>query len=173
MSTQRNSPARNPAAEQAPLSQRLPPRILASESPEEALAKKQAREHKDAQVRGVASIHDMRLAIKRVGRDLPAISEVPRLGRLDAAAFRARAELGLPFLIGGVVGRWPLAALTPHTLRSATAICRCARGWATISTRPSRRTGPCRTCPCWRIWTWSPPARATCRPIWAIWNCAN
>src|SRR5450830_1811900 len=117
MSTQRNSPARNPAAEQAPLSQRLPPRILASESPEEALAKKQAREHKDAQVRGVASIHDMRLAIKRVGRDLPALSEVPRLGRLDAAAFRARAELGLPFLIGGVVGRWPLAALTPQTLR--------------------------------------------------------
>src|SRR5471032_2028944 len=107
MSTQRNSPARNPAAEQAPLSQRLPPRILASESPEEALAKKQAREHKDAQVRGVASIHDMRLAIKRVGRDLPALSEVPRLGRLDAAAFRARrTRPALPDRRGGR----PLAA---------------------------------------------------------------
>ena len=86
-------------------------------SPEDALARKQARERKDALVRGVTSIDDMREAIKRVARTLPEISEVPRLGVLDAAAFRARAGQGLPFLITGIVNRWPLCALTPQTLR--------------------------------------------------------
>jgi hypothetical protein len=86
-------------------------------SPEEAIAKKQAREHKDAQVRGITSIQEMREAIRRVGRDLPTISAVPRLGILDAAGFRARAAEGLPFLITGLVNRWPLSALTPQTLR--------------------------------------------------------
>ena len=117
MSTQRNSPPRDQAAPQAPVSQRLPPRVLASESPEQAIANKQAREHKDALVRGVTSIQEMRDAIKRAARGLPVISTVPRVGILDAAAFRARAELGLPFLIGGLVDRWPLSALTPQTLR--------------------------------------------------------
>jgi hypothetical protein len=92
---------------------RLPPRL----SPEEVIAKKQAREERDAQVRGVGSIHAMRDAIKLAARDLPAISEVPRLGLLDAAAFRARAGLGLPFLTSGLVKRWPLASLTPQALR--------------------------------------------------------
>lgn len=59
----------------------------------------------------------MREAIKRVARGLPAISSVPRLGTLDAAAFRARAAEGLPFLVSGIVNRWPLSALTPQTLR--------------------------------------------------------
>jgi hypothetical protein len=92
---------------------RLPPRL----SPEEVVAKKQAREERDAQVRGVSSIHEMRDAIKHAARELPHIAEVPRLGLLDAAAFRARAAQGLPFLTSGLVKRWPLTALTPQTLR--------------------------------------------------------
>jgi hypothetical protein len=86
-------------------------------APEDAVAKKQAREHRDALVRGVTSIQDMRDAIRQAARSLPTISEVPRLDKLDAAAFRARAAQGLPFLITGAVGRWPLSALTPQTLR--------------------------------------------------------
>ena len=92
---------------------RLPPRL----SPEEIVARKQAREERDAQVRGVSSIHEMRDAIKLAARDLPSITEVPRLGLLDGAAFRKRAELGLPFLTSGLVKRWPLTSLTPQTLR--------------------------------------------------------
>ncbi len=105
-----------PAARASP---RMPPPIPAfqSASPEDAIAKKQARERKDAQVRGVTSIHEMREAIRRAGRGLPLISDVPRLGKLDAAAFRTRAAEGLPFLIEGLVGRWPLSALTPQALR--------------------------------------------------------
>lgn len=103
----------------ARVSPRSPPPLPASRStsPEDAIAKKQAREQRDALVRGVTSIQEMREAIRRVGRGLPVISAVPRLGRLDAAAFRVRAAEGLPFLITGIVDRWPLAALTPQTLR--------------------------------------------------------
>ncbi|MGK5049170.1 cupin-like domain-containing protein [Janthinobacterium sp. GB4P2] len=101
-----------------PISPRaLPPRPPAEfSSPEAALARKQAREDKDAQVRGVTSIDAMREAIKQAARDLPAISAVPRLGMLDAAAFRARAALGLPFLMRGLVQRWPLSKLEPDIL---------------------------------------------------------
>ena len=84
---------------------------------DDALAKQRAREQKDALVRGVPSIDAMREAIKRSARDLPAITEVPRMGRLDGAAFRALAANGLPFLISGIVNRWPLTALTPGILR--------------------------------------------------------
>lgn len=94
-------------------STRLPPRL----APEEVAARKQARDARDAQIRGVSSIHEMREAIKRVSRTLPEITEVPRFGALDAAAFRAQAAKGLPFLITGLVGRWPLCALTPQVLR--------------------------------------------------------
>ena len=59
----------------------------------------------------------MREAIKRVARALPPIDEVARLGILDAAAFRAQAAKGLPFMITGLVNRWPLSALTPEVLR--------------------------------------------------------
>ncbi len=59
----------------------------------------------------------MREAIRRLGRDTPAITEVPRIGMLDAKAFRTRAAQGLPFLMTGLVERWPLSALTPQTLR--------------------------------------------------------
>jgi len=96
----------------------LPPRPPAAfASPEDALARKQARERKDAQVRGVASIAAMRTAIRQAARDLPTISSVPRLGVLSAAAFRAQAALGLPFLMSGLVKRWPLFAETPGILR--------------------------------------------------------
>ncbi|WP_219135491.1 cupin-like domain-containing protein [Janthinobacterium sp. UMAB-60] len=96
----------------------LPPRPPAEfSSPEAALARKQAREDKDAQVRGVTSIDAMRVAIKRAARDLPSITEVPRLAMLGAAAFRARAAQGLPFLMRGLVQRWPLSRLAPDVLR--------------------------------------------------------
>ena len=111
--------AEHPAQSQTSRSSRLlPPRPSSTAvSPEDALLKKQAREHKDALVRGVTSIQEMREAIKRASCKLPAISTVPRLGMLDAAAFRLQAEKGLPFVITGLVGKWPLSALTPETLR--------------------------------------------------------
>ena len=119
MSRERNSVDCNQAAPPACGLLRLPPPNPASKStsPEDAIAKRQARERKDAMVRGVISIEEMREAIKRVGRGLPAISAVPRTGKLDAGAFRARAALGLPFLTTGLVGRWPLSQLTPQMLR--------------------------------------------------------
>ncbi|GJI91547.1 hypothetical protein RugamoR1_47100 [Rugamonas sp. R1(2021)] len=95
----------------------MPPRRAVLKSPEDAEAKKRAQEQRDAEVRGVASIHDMREAIKDAARALPAIAEVPRLGVLSAAAFRARAAQGLPFLTTGLVKRWPLSALPPEILR--------------------------------------------------------
>jgi len=94
---------------------RLPPhRVL---SPEEAAAKKQAQEQRDAQVRGVPSIQEMREAIRHASRALPVIDLVPRVAIRDAAAFRARAMRGLPFLVDGIVDRWPLTAHTPALLR--------------------------------------------------------
>ncbi|WP_093558689.1 cupin-like domain-containing protein [Pseudoduganella namucuonensis] len=127
MSREKNPVDRDREARQAhgspspssPRPPRSPPPLSASRpaSPEEAAAKKLAREQRDAQVRGVTSIQAMREAIKRAGCALPAISEVPRVGKLDAAAFRERAAAGLPFLIPGLVKRWPLSALTPQTLR--------------------------------------------------------
>ena len=76
-----------------------------------------AREHKDAAVRGVTSIDDMREAIKRVACDAPAMTEVARMGWRDGAGFRAQAAYGVPFVLTGLVGRWPLSALTALTLR--------------------------------------------------------
>ena len=97
---------------------RLPPLPAAAPAtPEQAAARKQAREQKDAQVRGVASIGAMREAVKQAARSLPHMTEVPRVKRLDAAAFRARAMQGLPFIMTGVVNRWPLLSLTPQELR--------------------------------------------------------
>jgi len=91
---------------------RLPPRpALLDENA------RQARERRDAEVRGVPSIAGMRDAIRAAARALPAIDAVPRIRRPDASAFRARAALGLPFLVEGVVGRWPLCALDPDALR--------------------------------------------------------
>ncbi|UVW28362.1 cupin-like domain-containing protein [Massilia sp. H6] len=97
---------------------RLPPLPAAAPAtPEEAAARSQAREQRDAQVRGVASIGAMRAAVIEAARSLPRMSAVPRVPRLDAAAFRARATQGLPFIMTGVVNRWPLLSLTPQVLR--------------------------------------------------------
>ncbi|WP_373992100.1 cupin-like domain-containing protein [Duganella sp. BuS-21] len=106
MSRDRNTP---------PEKRALPPRVLVEETPEQAAANKLAREQRDAQVRGVSSLHAMREAIKLAARDLPGIAAVPRVGKLDAAGFRERAAAGLPFLIEGIVGRWPLAQ-HPHAI---------------------------------------------------------
>jgi hypothetical protein len=97
-----------------------PPPLHASRpgSLEEAAATMLARAQRDAAVRGVTSIAAMRDAIRDAARALPTVTEVPRVQRPGAAAFRARAALGLPFLITGVAGRWPLAALTPADLRA-------------------------------------------------------
>jgi hypothetical protein len=83
---------------------------------EDAAARQRAREQRDAQVRGVASILEMREAIRHAARDLPLITGVPRVGKLDGAAFRARAMQGLPFMVTGLVKRWPLCSLTPQAL---------------------------------------------------------
>ncbi len=119
MSEEKNSLARNQEQGRARVSPRLLPPLPGSgaASPEDAIAKRQAREQRDAQVRGVTSIQEMREAIRRVGRDTPAISAVPRMGLLDAASFRAIAAQGLPFLVTGLVNRWPLSSLSPQTLR--------------------------------------------------------
>ena len=77
----------------------------------------QARESKDARIRGIISVREMREAIKRVGRGLPDMPAVERIGLLNAAAFRTRAARGLPFIMTGLVERWPLMALTVQTLR--------------------------------------------------------
>ena len=99
-------------------SRALPPLPNAAQrTPEQALARKQAREKRDAVVRGVTSIDAMRKAIREAARSLPPISSVPRLGAINAALFRQHAASGLPFLSTGVVQRWPLFALTPDTLR--------------------------------------------------------
>ncbi|QOY94109.1 cupin-like domain-containing protein [Massilia sp. UMI-21] len=96
----------------------LPPLPTLAATPEDAAARKLAQEARDAAVRGVASIAAMRQAVKDHARGLPLLSEVPRLKRLDAAAFTERAVLGLPFILTGVVGRWPLCRLTPDELRA-------------------------------------------------------
>ncbi|MEO7495984.1 MAG: cupin-like domain-containing protein [Massilia sp.] len=119
MSEENESPAGTPDTQAARTAPRRPPPLSASRQalPEDAVAKRQERERKDALVRGVSSIDEMREAIKRVARGLPSISTVPRTGILDAAAFRARAAQGLPFLITGLVARWPLLDFTPQMLR--------------------------------------------------------
>jgi len=97
---------------------RLPPTRHETEAAAaDAAALKAARERRDAEVRGVASIAAMREAIKAAARDLPVLAEVPCTGVLDAAAFRARAAQGLPFLMRGAAARWPLAGLTVQALR--------------------------------------------------------
>ncbi|PWF55669.1 cupin-like domain-containing protein [Massilia glaciei] len=119
MSKEKKPLDREPLPPQPRVSPRLPPPLQAFESasPAQASAKKRERERKDALIRGVTSIDEMREAIKRAARGLPVVSEVPRLGMLDAAAFRRRAAQGLPFVVTGLVKRWPLSDLTPQTLR--------------------------------------------------------
>lgn len=98
-------------------SPRLPPRPSVLATDEELEARRRELEQRDARVRGVASISAMREAIKDAARTLPPLHAIPRLRVRDAAAFRARARAGLPFVITGLVERWPLAGLTRQMLR--------------------------------------------------------
>jgi len=95
----------------------LPPLPTLAGTPEEAAARKLAQEERDAAVRGVVSIAAMREAVKQHARSLPLLTEIPRLKRLDARSFTQRAAQGLPFLMTGLVGRWPICSLTPRDLR--------------------------------------------------------
>ena len=118
MSEQNNAMGRPRAAAPARGTPRLPPtRQQAEAAAADRAALREARARKDAQVRGVASIDAMREAIKAAARGLPVLAAVPRIGALDTAGFRARAAQGLPFLMTGIVGRWPLSGLTVQALR--------------------------------------------------------
>lgn len=113
MSAQKDTTPPSPAQ---PGTQRLPPiRPWRQDTPDNG-GVKQSREQKDAQVRGVASIAAMRDAIRAAARTLPAMTQVSRIARPDGAAFRARAGAGLPFVVTGLVGRWPLSVLTLEVL---------------------------------------------------------
>jgi len=96
----------------------LPPRPLAEPlSPEQARLREQARQQRDAEIRGVTSIEAMREAIKRSAGSIDVPTAIDRLRALDAAGFAARAAAGLPFIMTGLVGKWPLAAMTPLELQ--------------------------------------------------------
>jgi hypothetical protein len=117
MTTEKETTASAPDPADSSRRARLPPRLALPESPADALARKAAREEKDARTRGVASIPAMRDAIRQAARELPPLTGVPRISRPDAEAFRRRAAQGMPFLISGVAGRWPIVSLTPQDLR--------------------------------------------------------
>jgi hypothetical protein len=113
-------PPREPAPGAPLVASRLPPleasRSVAADEAAQA-AKAEARERRDAAVRGVSSMQEMRDAIRATARALPAIDAVPRVRPMSATAFRTRAREGLPFLIPGAVARWPICALGPEVLR--------------------------------------------------------
>jgi len=99
---------------------RLPPLEASRNMPADEAAqaaKVEARARRDAEVRGVSSMQEMRDAIRAASRALPAIDAVPRVRPMSATAFRARAREGLPFLIPNAVARWPICALGPEVLR--------------------------------------------------------
>ncbi len=113
-------PPREPAPGAALAASRLPPLEASRNVPDgEAAqaAKAEARERRDAAVRGVSSMQEMRDAIRTAARALPAVDAVPRVRPMSATAFRTRAREGLPFLIPGAVARWPICALGPEVLR--------------------------------------------------------
>ncbi|SFC06878.1 cupin-like domain-containing protein [Massilia yuzhufengensis] len=95
----------------------LPPRPADLPGHDDPAARRRAQEARDALVRGVSSIGAMRDAVRAASRALPALAEVARVRRPTAAAFLARAAQGLPFVMTGIVDRWPLSALTPQVLR--------------------------------------------------------
>jgi hypothetical protein len=109
-----------PPAALSPAPSRLPPLEASRVAPADEAARRakaEARARRDAEVRGVPSIEEMRAAIKQVSRLLPLITEVPRVRALSAVEFRARAREGLPFVIPGAIARWPISALGPEILR--------------------------------------------------------
>lgn len=113
-------PPRDESSGAAPASSRLPPLEASRTVPDSEAAqaaRAAARERRDAEVRGVSSMQEMRDAIRAAARALPSIDAVPRVRPMGATAFRARAREGLPFLIPGAVARWPICALGPEVLR--------------------------------------------------------
>jgi hypothetical protein len=102
-------------------SSRLPPleasRSVAPGDLAGQAARAEARARRDAEVRGVASMQEMRESIRAAAGALRAIDTVPHLRPMSATAFRARAREGLPFLIPGAVARWPICAHGPQLLR--------------------------------------------------------
>lgn len=101
-----------------PAARSLPPRPdVSGLSAEEAAARKAARDQRDAQVRGVRSVAEMREAIRAASAVLPAVHEIARIGPQKTAAFRERARAGLPFIMTGMASRWPLSAMSVQALR--------------------------------------------------------
>jgi hypothetical protein len=100
------------------LSSSLPPLPPARDTlPDDAMSKKQARERRDALVRGVTSIHEMREAIRRSARDKPTPTTLKCFGLMNAATFRLHAAEGLPFVMTGLVCKWPLSGHTEQSMR--------------------------------------------------------
>jgi hypothetical protein len=87
----------------------------AGDTPELIHARKLAREQRDAQVRGVSTIAAMREAVKAASASLPVLNQVPQIARPTPAGFREHARAGQPFLMSGIVNRWPLTSL-PETI---------------------------------------------------------
>jgi hypothetical protein len=101
-----------------PAARSLPPRPdVSGLSAEEAAARKAARDRRDAQVRGVSSVAEMREAIRAASAVLPVVHEIARIGPQKTAAFRERARAGLPFIMTGMASRWPLSAMSVQALR--------------------------------------------------------
>ena len=98
---------------------KLPPTLAQSNGSDAELAqqRKLERERRDAEVRGVSSIAGMRDAVKAASAKLAPLDAIPRFGKLSAAEFRSRARQGNPFLMTGIVGRWPLTGQSPDILR--------------------------------------------------------
>jgi hypothetical protein len=96
----------------------LPPRPTDLPLPADPAARRLALQERDAQVRGVTSIAAMRDAVKAMASALPPMTAVARVGQLDATQFRVMAGQGMPFIMTGIVKRWPLAALTLQDLRA-------------------------------------------------------
>ena len=63
------------------------------------------------------AIASVREAVKLAAAKVGEVSHVPRVGPLDPTVFRAFARGGVPFVIVGLVEHWPLAQITPATLR--------------------------------------------------------
>ena len=59
----------------------------------------------------------MRAAVRRAAACVGHVTHVPRVAPLDPTVFNAFARGGVPFVILGLVEHWPLAKLTPSSLR--------------------------------------------------------
>lgn len=59
-----------------------------------------------------------RAAVIEAARHVPAIDAVERVDALDAGAFREAARRGVPFVLLGIVERWPISVFTPADLKS-------------------------------------------------------